>query len=207
MQCGEFECRFQLLLDRRMKPEEDAQLLVHAARCESCNSMLHAQRELLRALVAPLADEASGDFALRVLRDLPARRVAHRRKLYAVVLATAATLLVTMLPVWRGPSPTVRLPLPAQGAIAMTQRPRTAPQPLPSQPDAEELKVLIRQLLASLSDGRLQAHVNPLTDSIRPLATTFNLAFDVLWRTLPGNGAQHIAEPQARFLVRLSVFG
>jgi hypothetical protein len=81
MKCHEFEDRLHALLDDRQSPAADSALAAHAAACEPCGQLLHAQYALfagLRAGLPPLADDFSRrtvDRYLAEAADVPVEAV------------------------------------------------------------------------------------------------------------------------------------
>jgi hypothetical protein len=103
MQCEAFEERLNAVLDERRRPEWDAELRAHSATCHVCRQLAATYQVLLDGFYELAAPEPPADMALRVLearKDLRAKpRVVW---LAAPALATAAALLIALLPLVRG---------------------------------------------------------------------------------------------------------
>lgn len=81
MQCERFERRLHQLLDRRLPPEADSELLAHAHVCGGCREQLEAQQALLDALDLLETPDASAGFAERVVvRHVKQRRSQELKK-------------------------------------------------------------------------------------------------------------------------------
>jgi hypothetical protein len=113
MQCARFEDRLNELLDERLRPECDAELLAHAQRCDTCRELLAISEQLFLGLELRDYPEVSPDFAQRVVavaaRCEPAKghdvlvsspsRDQKRWSLPAWVgVAVAASLLLATIP-------------------------------------------------------------------------------------------------------------
>lgn len=206
MQCAKFEQQLQSLLDDRKDVDQDKTLLAHSKVCESCSSMLRAQTRIFAELklLPPLSDEQH--LAHRVLDQLRIdQRRRKNRRLVLIAFATAATILIALLP-FAGDRVRMRQDGELRGGRLAIVTP--APQNSLSEQETEDLRLVMRQLLMRISDRRLEMlePVDQLTNSIRPLALTFNFALDTLRRTLPGYSEPQSIDPQAshwtlRFLV------
>lgn len=203
MQCAEFENRLHGLLDARVPPENDPPLIAHAAACDACGSVLRVQKQLFASLRAPVTEKSTIEFSHTVIDRVSVnRRRTHHRRIAASVIAAAAVLLVIVLP-FAGRPPQVVEQDGGSGRKVMgltTVAPRSVPQQL-SKEEAEEFRALIRHLVDEISQRRLQAlePVDHLSDGFRPLAVTFNIAFDALWKTLPGHHSAVEHEPPQAF--------
>lgn len=203
MQCEKFDQRLQQLLDARENVNDDDMLRQHAEACAGCRSTLRTQRDLFAALQVLPQDGQLKHMGHRVLDGLQAERK-HRRKRRRTMfaLALAVVLLIALIPFAGRRDPSEKNGRPGKGSLAMTYVPTSpiAKEKL-SESEAEEIRVLVRHLVKRLSDPGFEMFdsVDQLTSGIRPLAATFNYAFDTLRRTLPGYSAPNIIEPQARF--------
>ncbi|MGD9722801.1 MAG: anti-sigma factor [Pirellulales bacterium] len=102
MQCEEFEDRLNAVLDERRRPEWDAELSLHRESCAGCRQLAAAYDRLLDGFYALAAPEAPDDLALRVVAELRPQPAPRRQLAIAVaVLATAATVLIAVVPLWR----------------------------------------------------------------------------------------------------------
>jgi len=206
MQCAEFETQVQYALDRRVDPEADDRILAHAENCGACRQALDTQRLLLEGLRFHSDPPCSPHIGHQVLDRLVAEsnRRTRRRRL-AIALAIAAAILVAMLPFAGGPrgdTAKATRPITKGLAIAAMATP-TQRQPTMTPEEAEEFRLLIRQLVEQVSKRPLEGFesVDQVAGrSIRPLAITLHFAFDTLRRTLPGQGNAESSQPQARSL-------
>ncbi len=108
MQCRQFEDRWNELLDERLSPESDNQLVDHARVCEPCRQLLVGQAVLFAGLEHWETPALENGFEQRVLSasgfaaiaSLPTQRSSGRRKWWVAggLIATAAgvLLLVTL---------------------------------------------------------------------------------------------------------------
>lgn len=137
MQCAKFEVRLNQLLDERLLPECDTDLLAHAERCEACRELLAMSEQLFLGLEMHELPALSPDFAARVVAaanspavlecELVESAKAPRRQRISlstwVSITVAASLLAALVPLlgWlRGPdepsvaenSPKVAAPVP-----------------------------------------------------------------------------------------------
>ncbi len=113
MQCEEFEDRLNAVLDERRRPEADAELRLHCENCPPCRHIASSYDALLDgfyALTSATALEGLGqsdlrqaDLGIRVLADLRTEPAFSRSRTFvAISLATAATLLIALVPLFRG---------------------------------------------------------------------------------------------------------
>jgi len=105
VRCEDFENRLNDAIDERRPPEEDAELLAHAAACSGCERLLRDYESVLKCLVPLRATEPSAGFTLRVISAYEpvmaaAPRTAPARGRAAAFLALAAALLLSALPAW-----------------------------------------------------------------------------------------------------------
>jgi hypothetical protein len=194
MHCDEFEQRLQLVLDERREPRDDASLAAHAKHCTECDRVLRIQAGLFAVLPQIRSPIMPAGFAAGVVQEFnKERRRALRMRLVAWSLAAAAVLLLCFLP-WMGPTTDLAFTRRtgsgghSLGLANMTSGVSRTQSKLHSTQDfaalsAEELQSLVRQWVAQLAD---RESVSQLAVTIRPLTVTFNVAFDTLWRTLPG---------------------
>ncbi|MDA1050264.1 MAG: hypothetical protein O3C40_07265 [Planctomycetota bacterium] len=205
MQCAKFEQRLQQLLDDRKNVEQDEMLRGHARDCDACGKVLHAQSRLfaglrLHPLPQPLCPKEMGHRVLDQMR-IDRRRRSNRRYMM-VALATAATIMIALLP-FAGDRVRFR-PKDGRsggGLALVTPAPRQIAVRTLTAQESEDLRVLMHQLMVRLSEHRFGIFepVDELASGIRPLAVTFNLALDTLWRTLPGYSERQPVEPQAQY--------
>ncbi len=203
MQCAKFEQRLQQLLDDRSEVEQDKVLREHADACDECHEMLKAQQALFTGLGVLPESARSKDMGHRVLDSLLVeRRYRSKRRLTMIVLAVTAVLLIALIPLTGSRGPWWNKQPVGGGQLAMAYSTTSEPgQRKLSKAEAEELRLLMRDLVMRLSDPRFEMFesVDQLTSGIRPLAVTFNYAIDTLRRSLPGYSEHETIEPQALF--------
>ena len=114
MQCEEFEERLNAVLDERRRPEADAELRLHCENCPPCHQIASSYDALLDGFYAlscataakslEPADFGPSDLGVRVLAELRPVPAYRGRSFIAIALATAATLLIALVPFFRGTS-------------------------------------------------------------------------------------------------------
>ncbi|REK09465.1 MAG: hypothetical protein DWQ37_18710 [Planctomycetota bacterium] len=99
MKCEEFERRLDAVLDVRRRPEWDVRLRAHAEQCAPCRRLAASYGVLLDGVAALPVPEPSADLTARVMSEMRVRPAASRRvALVGAVLATAAAVVVALLP-------------------------------------------------------------------------------------------------------------
>lgn len=143
MQCEEFEERINAVLDERRRPEWDAELSLHCESCAECRKLAESYDHLLDGFYALTTPEIADDLALRVLVDLKHERPArHRFGRVAAMMATAAALLIAVIPFVSNRG---------EKEIAVTESaPQVASKANASQPPLAELP-LVPELLSMTS--------------------------------------------------------
>lgn len=176
MRCEEFEERVNAVLDERQRPLWDAELRLHCQSCADCRHVAASYEILLEGFYELAAPEVSPDMAVRVLDQLKSEPSTRRRLvLGAVSLATAAALLIAVLPALRGPSsPTAQAPAPSVEARMLSEQKSRAAAAMA----LEQLSSLPLTLLASPKGS------DPIAELARE--TGQNLANVVLY--VPGIG-------------------
>lgn len=202
MQCAKFEQRVQQLLDDRNDVEQDEEIREHAEVCDTCGAYIHAQRRLFDGLRALPATGCSQDIGHRVLDELQLdQRRRARKRMRLIVLAVAAGIMIALLPFGGDRVRYLNDGEQSDGTLAMARpAPREEKMRALTEQESEEIRIIMRQFVGRISDHRLgmMEPVDQLASGIRPLAMTFNLAFDALRRTLPGYSAPpQPVEPQA----------
>ncbi len=203
MQCHEVEPRIQTLLDHRQDPSSDPALNEHAVVCPACRELIEVQSRLFEGLGALAVPVLPPDFSRRVLavyetRPSPAQRFAPA----LAALAVAAVLFLAFL-AWplRGPGDQQ-----ANLANSESRVGRATGTYSLSDLEPEQVRLVIEQLVTRLtSDEQALRHVDQLAGTIRPLATTLNVAFDAIRRSIPGQRQPQPSQPQAREFQRPSL--
>jgi len=134
MQCEEFEERLNAVLDERRRPEADVELRLHCENCPPCRHIAASYDALLDGFYAltsetALAGLGPADLGVRVVADLRVEPTHRRaRSLAAVALATAATLLIAVVPFFRSAPENASADRPSQ-QIASAQKAKHARRP------------------------------------------------------------------------------
>jgi hypothetical protein len=184
MNCHEFVVRLNDLLDERLPVGEDPTLRAHAAHCQQCRELWSAQQQMVeffhrtRPKVRP---EWSQQNQTVCTSQPPRRRFAFDMRWLAVAaVGVAATLVLMFSPAWPG----------NRKSEKETQVAMQGPQGEKSTPDDENGGMRLDQLFT------WQQWAEHWPDSIeqieqveglRPLRSSFSLAFHTLWRTFPGS--------------------
>lgn len=201
MQCAKFEQRLQQMLDDRQNIEQDETLREHSRGCETCAGILRTQSLLLAGIGSFPESSFGKDLGPRVLEQLRVdRRKRNNKRMLMAALATAAAIMIALLPLAGDRNRFPRIDEQAGGGLALVT-------PVPQQPsgnrlserESEEIRLLMHEFVLQISDRRLTMFepVDQLANGIRPLAATFNFALDALRRTLPGYSQPQPVEPQA----------
>ena len=216
MHCEKFETLWNEALDERRAPEDDAQLMAHAAECRQCAELLTTADALFIGLEGRAAVEPPADLAERVLADFnrPASRFG-RPALAVALLAMAASIAVVVALSWQalplgppkelpgvGPGIAVtKLPVESDDAYASGLHESPA-QPI--EPPLDALPNLNAEYLAALRQTGTAMALFPgevrrvtfseepgiVADHIRPLAQPMTAALNALRRTLPGSASE-----------------
>jgi hypothetical protein len=112
MQCEEFEERLNAVLDERRHPATDAELVSHGETCSDCRVLAASYTALLDCLSALASPAPPDDMAERVLAEMVAEPVkvrssmlaSRRRAVASAALATAAGVLIAVVPLVRFPA-------------------------------------------------------------------------------------------------------
>ena len=191
MLCSEFEQRMQELLDARRRPECDVELADHASRCGACTAVLTAQERLLRGLRETAQPSPPGDLPERVVSIAVTRR---RMRAFAPILATAAvaaSLLFILLPTIRPGQRTGLAVVPSDlTGLSAAARPPFVDTDA-AEIDAEQYRSLIQGLIVQVHRLPHLQQVDQIAGSIRPLASTLNVAIDMLWRRTFSGGSDN----------------
>jgi len=202
MPCPSVERRLQELLDDRRNPSCDSELIEHASSCAECRDLLETQGMLFEGLPYLPVPPLSPDFSRRVVETVVTRRQPSPRRL-AAVAGCLATIAALLLVVAMGP-PRSRSGEPADDARVIASA--TADHQMVgglmglsmADFDSREVRLAIEQFMAQLTaDGARFYQVDQLAGTIRPLASTLNVAFDAIRRSIPGHREPPRTEPQA----------
>ena len=206
MLCHNVEQRIQELLDNRLDPSCDFELIDHASTCSVCRELLEAQGKLFEGLSFLAVPGLSADFSRRVVGNVVTQRPTanHRLAPAAAFLAIIATLLLVVA---LGPRQHKNIE-PADDPLALASA--SLNHPIDDQArghsmadfDSREVRMAIQQFVAQLTSGDAARfyQVDQLAGTIGPLASTLNVAFDAIRRSIPGRRDPARSEPQARDL-------
>lgn len=204
MQCRSVEERIQELLDERLDPASDPALIEHASACPRCGALLEAQSKLFEGLAFLATPSLPADFSSRVIRTVARqpRQTTLRRAQAAAFLAIVATLFLVVAlgpqqPTKIGPADDPR----AVASAAVDHRIDGTVMGISiSDFDSQEVRLAIEHWMAQLAVAEHARfyRVDEIAGTIRPLASTLNVAFDAIRRSLPGRRQPPRSEPQAR---------
>lgn len=189
MNCRLFESRLDELLDRRLSPDGDPQIVDHARHCQRCDLLLTEYRKLSTAIeslgspvgmvdlparvLAEVAPAARGDHALQPSQHVKRHRISAAPRL---ALAVAAALLVAIgvwgWSDWHNAAPAGAL---AESAVS-DQHQNYGPIAMLS-PD--EIKTL-----AGAIGARQRALFEEMSDQLRPVTSPLSSAIHALGGTL-----------------------
>jgi len=199
MQCRNVEVRIHELLDDRVDPWSDVELAEHADECPECRDLLAAHRKLADGLLLLDVPSLTPDFSQRVVGTVVLRRNPGRRFApVGVFLALVATLLIVV-----SIGPRHRLgSVHNENTVANASLGPTYGGTFISMADIDspEFRLLFKQFFEQWTngDGTGFYQVDQLAGTIRPLASTLNVAFDAIRRSIPGQRPPTRTEPQAR---------
>jgi hypothetical protein len=216
MQCGEFEDLLNEVLDERRRPEWDAELSLHRETCACCRQLASTYDRLLDGFYALTTPDVPDDMALRVVAEM--RPTAAPRRRWAIgtaALATAAALLIAVLPIFRGsaePQPGTKTlarndapPKPAVQRSPLAQLPQMMPEflTMAGAPDGDPYAGLAKETgqgmatvmlyVPGFGGGRgiidAEAGESPwavqMSEGLRPITNSVSETFDVLLQGLP----------------------
>ncbi|MDP6468557.1 MAG: zf-HC2 domain-containing protein [Pirellulaceae bacterium] len=200
MRCRSVEKRIQELLDDRLDPSFDYELIEHVSICVACRDLLEGQGKLFDGLHFLTIPAMSTDFSRRVVGTvvMQRRRPAQRLAPVAAVLAIIATLLLVVA---LGPHQRKSIG-PADGVASVSVNHSRQGRPMGLSVvdfDSREVRMAIEQFVAQLTSGSGSRfyQVDQLAGTIRPLASTLNVAFDAIRRSIPRRRDRPHPEPQA----------
>jgi len=218
MKCEEFEGRLQDLLDRRVSPNLDEQLDAHVVDCVNCRRLLLATSSLLDGVALNDFPEPSESFTDRVIiaattneKNLLPRSVAA----ISMLAVVAALLLVAVLPgliTLLEPTNQSEVLSNNSGMNTRSESNKGITQTVPPGVDPEDETYgevnrtnaedelsdpLIALNLSSLAEASQQINSDKIP-GVRPIRSSFTVAFDLIRRTFPGGGkSESTAKPQA----------
>jgi hypothetical protein len=207
MRCETFEQRMHTLLDNRQRPELDDQLRAHVAVCPACQEQLESQESLFAGLELMDVPESRGEFADAVVKDVA--QGDRRRYFQWAVIAAAVLVIAGLTPFLSGtssePDPSHLVNQPADPQE--NQSPITGPNAI-STPDligpnksvgGDYLVSFAFSQVDQLPDSIEKLDSVGLAKGLRPLARSFNSAYDVILRAIPVLRDDRSGSPQAEF--------
>lgn len=189
MHCVRFEMRLNELLDERLSPDSDLELMEHARECPQCAELLAGHELLLAATERFDAPYPQADFAVRVAAQVAAEsRRSSQRSWFWTAPAVAAGVLIAF-GLWRAvgghgengrspgdstvqhQSPTPEIRLAGSGSHYWQV--------------FSETEASWRQQIT----GQRPEWVDQMADGLKPVADSMSAALQALRRTLPGGDA------------------
>ena len=202
MQCHDFECRMQLLLDHRIPPTQDRQLRTHAAVCDPCKRALEAQSQLLMWVGTSSTSELPGGLATAVLTGLDKQCKESQQTVLAIALVVSLAGLLLLHHQFH----------PNEGRLELANTTPITAQPTSPLAPADTSDSATRKLTGQAVRLALEqwktpiAHWNAhsslpmdqIADGLRPIASSFSIALDALRRTFPGSYRNTPPKPQTQ---------
>lgn len=217
MQCEKFETLWNEALDERRAPEDDAQLMAHAAECHQCAELLSNADLLFIGLEGRAAVEPPADLAQRVLADFnrPSSPFARPAVMVALLAMAASIAVAVGLSLQSLPHDAPANDAPGTGAgLAVIKPPAKSDDPFDrgprdsavksTSPALDSLPGLNEDYLAVLRQTGTAVALFPgevrrvtfseepgiVADHIRPVAQPVTAALNALRRTLPGSASE-----------------
>jgi hypothetical protein len=189
MHCVRFEMRLNELLDERVSPDSDLELLEHADDCPACAELL-AGHELLLAVSEQFEVPCpKADFAVRVAAQVSSeKRCSAQWNWIWTAPAVAAGVLIAF-GLWRalgGHSSDGRSP--ADSTVQNQQAPRTDLVATSSSRYWQVFSETEANWRHHITEQRPE-WVDQMADGLKPVADSMSAAIQALRRTLPGGDA------------------
>jgi hypothetical protein len=159
--------------------------------------VLQVQGQLFDGLQVLSVPRLSADFSQRVVGTVVRARKLQRYAPAVALLAIVATLLFVVA---LGPRNIQEDNFPEIASVSVKHVIENDPTTLSlSGFDSDEVRLAFEQLVAQLTNGSESGfyQVEQLTGTIRPLASTLNVAIDAIWRQIPRRPDPPHSEPQA----------
>lgn len=206
MNCHQFEERLNDLLDERLPVGEDESLREHAAECTDCRESWLAQQQLVDFFHKNrprLRKEWSQQNAVAVVQPTKgSRSLLDVRWLIVAGVGIAAAVLLMFSPAWRptenlsGENSEGNLNRKKNAGLAVAQpvspQTRAATNPNEISAQAPNFAMPFDQLIGwqqwvdRIPDSLEEIEqVEEMSPGLRPLRSSFSLAFHALWRTFP----------------------
>lgn len=194
MQCRRVEERIHGLLDDLLDPSFDPVLIEHESTCARCRDLLEAHGKLFDGLQISALPPLSADFSQRVVGLVVQRRRRRIAPAVAVLTIIATTLFVVAL----GPRSGRTVDGPRLASANITHSYQNSLAGLSVDFDSREVGIAVQRFVVQLASGRGSGfyQVDQLTGTIRPLASTLNVAFDAIRRKIPLR--HHVTHPAPR---------
>jgi hypothetical protein len=185
MHCVRFEMRLNQLLDDRVSPDSDPDLVEHARECPDCGELFLGQEFLLQGIEAFDEPSAGPDLAVRVAAEAAAGSRRSRRRSWARFVPAVAAGLLLAFGVWHllkgpaglNPSPNNRI---------TNTLPRTVPSVAPESTNPYHNFVVRTEEWRQQLGGQPLEWVDQMADGLKPVAESMSAAFHALRRTFPG---------------------
>jgi hypothetical protein len=205
MNCRTFHRRWQSLLDERLLPQEDSELLEHAWNCEHCQQLLNGQQDLFSLITSDAPPAPSPNLADRIVAKVRMNKPAHslvegdRRAAVWMWIAVAASLLLVVSPValwFRGqhqPNPNSFVKQLGPPANHLENREHESWQVAINQQDF----IRVLDVITRIREQDFDPSVDSITDHLRPITASFEVTLDALRKTLPLPNKGNEQKPQA----------
>lgn len=185
MKCDQFNHRLNVLLDERVRPEQDEALVEHASECPDCHSILEMQQQL---------------FGCLQLRE-PINSRSHGAQWSVALAVTAAVLMILTIP-------------PLFNNRSISEPPSTNPSEslVTATPhNADLLNQIIKYIPddLDLQQAELTESIwlNPMSHSIRPFTESMTSTLNVIRRgwvqpeDAPTSPTPQASRPSASILI------
>lgn len=185
MKCDQFNRRLNVLLDERVRPEQDKALIKHASECPDCHSILKMQQQL---------------FGCLQLRE-PIKSRSHGAQWSVALAVTAAVLMILTIP-------------PLFNNRSISEPPSTSPSKsfVTATPhNADLLNQIIKYIPDNLDLQQAELTesiwLNPMSHSIRPFTESMTSTLNVIRRgwvqseDAPTSPTPQASRPSASILI------
>jgi hypothetical protein len=203
MRCRSAEERIQELLDDRLDPAFDSELIDHAMVCPECRALLEGQGRLFDGVNCLTVPSLPPDFSRRVVGSVVLQPRSAQRFAPVVVSLAIIAMFFLAFALWPHLSSGLRPMGRDQAVASATMNP---PQEGGANGfsmtsfDSREIGIAFKHFVQLANSEGARFQVDQLAGTIRPLASTLNVAFDAIRRSIPGQRHPARADPQAREL-------
>jgi len=202
MNCRTFQRRWQSLLDERLSPQDDPELIEHAWECERCQQLLNGQQQLWNLLASEPTPAPSSNFANSIVAHVnqPTLGVPRTSRGFAIWtwVAIAASLLLVIAPValhFRGQQPVGPDSFVKQGKAESPDQLADG-NSADSKAGIQEIERMVG-LISRIGEEEIDQSVGEITGRLRPITASFGVTFGALRRTFPLPNKSNVQKPQA----------